>query len=124
VSDASPYTLKKPIVFGSQTIDRLDFREPVAKDLRGVDLSARTIDANLTFASRLCGQPMPVIDQLGMADLEEVLKIVEGFLSPGPGTGPQLAVIGSRTALPRPNCGHDRGAARVLDRQVLWLHRR
>jgi hypothetical protein len=85
--ERTPYTLKKPITHGSETISALAIREPVARDIKGLDLSAKTVDANLVLASRLSGQPMPVIDQLSMVDMQEVLKIVEDFLSDGQPTG-------------------------------------
>lgn len=78
---ATIVTLKKPIQLGSETISKLEFREPVAKDLRKLPLDAMSMGVMLDLAGDLCAQPNHVIDQLGMADTQQVLGVVGGFLA-------------------------------------------
>lgn len=73
--------LRDPIKFGSQTITELTIRPAKAKDLRG--LQTRTgyeLDTALALASRLTGQPNPVIDELAGEDFAEVMAAVADFM--------------------------------------------
>lgn len=85
--------LKKSIIVGETgaPITELHFRaEVVAGDLRGIrvrDLDNPPLDAVLTIAGRLCGQPDVVMNKLSHVDLGALLEIVGGFLSPAPATG-------------------------------------
>lgn len=78
---AKTITLKKPIQQGSETISKLEFREPVAKDLRKLPLENMSMSVMLDLAGDLCGQPTSVVDQLSIADTQEVLGVVGGFLA-------------------------------------------
>lgn len=84
--------LKAPIEFGSQRIDELTFQPLSGKMLRGLRVVAGLeIDAMLTLAGRLTGQPDPVIDKLTGDDLEEVIAIASDFMPGTRRTGPTLS---------------------------------
>jgi hypothetical protein len=71
--------LEKPIKHGSESIAELIFREPKAKDLRGLSMQAKADDL-LKLAGKLCGQPDSVIDEMCIADTKKVLDLVSNFL--------------------------------------------
>jgi len=77
--------LIKPISLGSQVIDELAFREPMAKDLR--DLPKDEVSQVLLLAGRLTGQTSQVLDRLGIEDFLAVGEVVQGFLPGGLSTG-------------------------------------
>lgn len=77
------YILKKPVTVASQTITELTFREPVAKDIKGLDLESSTADGKLTLLGRLSGQSDFVIDSLSLVDVGGAWATVESFLSGG-----------------------------------------
>jgi hypothetical protein len=81
--------LTTPIQFGEETIAELRFREEaVAGDMRGIPMRDPMYwDDLLKLAGRLCAQPDAVISKLSMADLQEVVPLVAGFLGGGPATG-------------------------------------
>lgn len=87
-------TLKKPIVVGEKnpiTITELNFREDMcAGDLRGLrasSLSDPKMEDLLLIAGRLCAQPDPVMQKLGLEDFGEVVSLVQGFINAGQETG-------------------------------------
>ena len=73
-------TLKYPVDFGSQRITALEFRRGRAGDLKGLKLG-ETIptDQVLLVASRLCGQPLKVIESLDVDDSAEVMALALDF---------------------------------------------
>lgn len=79
-------TLRKPIVFGSETIKELVLREPTAKDIRQMKVPPSTDDM-LKLAGNLCGLTPPQIDMLKMKDTMEVLNAVGNFMDDSPETG-------------------------------------
>jgi hypothetical protein len=80
--------LRTPIEFGSQRIEELTFRPVTGKDVRRFQVAAGfEIDACLTLAGRLTGQPDAVIDKLSGDDLEEVIEIAALFMPGGRRTG-------------------------------------
>jgi hypothetical protein len=78
--------LKEPIRFGEQVVDELALRKPKAKDFRSFPENPTMGDV-LDLVGRLSGQPKQVIDELGVEDLAEVSKLVEGFIPGGRATG-------------------------------------
>lgn len=88
--------LKKAIQLGEQgaTVTELNFREEIcAGDLRGVKFSALqdpSPEDYLKIASKLCGQHTELLNNLGMADMTEVCKTIDGFIKAGQmiGTAP------------------------------------
>lgn len=80
------YKLKKPIIFGEETITELQFKPLKFKHLKGVNLEDK-IASTLTLASRLSGHPEPVIGEMDIEDVPEVASLISGFLQPSPATG-------------------------------------
>lgn len=74
--------LRKPIEFGRETIESLEFRRGKLGDLRGVAIDkVPPIDHLLLIASRLSGKPIKVIESLEDEDAEEVLAIALDFFN-------------------------------------------
>lgn len=82
--------LIKPVIFGSDEIKELEFREPVAKDLRKLTGNGGAGEI-LDLAARLCGQTPPMIDMLSIKDTKKVLALVSGFLADSQETGNQAS---------------------------------
>lgn len=82
------HKLHKRIQHGSEEISELEFREPVAKDLRKLTGQGGTGEI-IDLAGRLCGQTPAVMDQLSIKDTKAVLKIVSDFLDDSQETGKQ-----------------------------------
>lgn len=82
--------LRYPIDWGGQTIMSLTLRPPTGKDFRGFPLQPDW-DQLLALASRLSGQPDPVIDRLvgtlTSGDLGEVVDTCLGFTKDSQPTG-------------------------------------
>lgn len=84
----TPYTLKEPIEFGSETITVLEFRKPKARDLLDIPLSGdQRVRGVLQLAGRLCGQPQRVMEEMSIEDFMEVSSIIDGFTPLGQSTG-------------------------------------
>lgn len=85
------YKLLKPVQLGEQgaPVTELTFREEiVAGDMRGIAIRENMLfDDVLKLASRLCGQPEPLLNKLSFPDFQEVAGIVSGFMEAGPTTG-------------------------------------
>ncbi|HET9063676.1 MAG TPA: phage tail assembly protein [Candidatus Binatia bacterium] len=81
-------TLKHPVDYGSERISTLEFRRGCLADLKGMTVgSSPTIDQLLLVASRMCGQPLKVIEKLGDEDGAQVMEIAIGFLGRSLGAG-------------------------------------
>jgi hypothetical protein len=78
--------LKEPVTFGSEVVAELHLRRPRAKDFRRFPMQP-TIGDVLDLVGVLAGQPKPVIDELGVADLSAVMGIVGDFVPGGLPTG-------------------------------------
>lgn len=81
--------LVEPIIFGSETIEELKVRKPIAKDLRKFPAEAKNLGEMLDFAAHLCGQPAPIIDQLCLEDAVNLFEVISNFLPDGLKTGPR-----------------------------------
>jgi hypothetical protein len=82
--------LKRPIYEGSREITELVFnREPEAADLYDIEYSGNSsnIRETIKLASRLTGEPFPILGKLKMVDLKDVNKVVSDFLLDGQETG-------------------------------------
>ncbi len=75
-------TLKEPIAFGSDVIHELILMPLKAKHLRGLPAEL-DMDALLTLAGRLTGQPPKVMDELCMADFQALMEAIACFLDGG-----------------------------------------
>lgn len=72
--------LKRPVEFGSKTIERLELREGRLADLKGIKVGGELpIDTLTTIVSRMSGQPPQVIERLSAADAGEVNAIALDF---------------------------------------------
>lgn len=86
--------LRKPITLGETVIEELVFREPKAKDLRGLSLTIGEggmkleFDSILKLAARCCGQTDAVIDRLGFQDMAEAGEAIMDFIGLSQPTGP------------------------------------
>jgi hypothetical protein len=80
-------TLTNPIDFGSQRIASLEFRRGRLGDLKGMPLQSPSIDQLVLLASRMCGQPVKVIEMLADEDAAAVLEIALVFFGRSLGAG-------------------------------------
>lgn len=87
--ERTPYTLKEPLRDGSQMIEVLNFRKPRAKDIFDMPAQSDKLTPRhmCELASKLCGQPMSILENMSIGDLMEVSSIVEGFMVGGHPTG-------------------------------------
>lgn len=81
--------LRYPISFDGTTINELTFRERVcAGDMRGLKIDELAqVDSILRLASRLTGQPDPVLNKLDAVDVIRITEVVTCFFVPGPTSG-------------------------------------
>jgi hypothetical protein len=92
-----PVTIKLsvPVPFGkNETIEELVFQKGNFGVLKGMNIPIdRTphIDELMTIASRLCGRPLRVIEQLDPDDADEVVAIALGFFARCRGAGKSLS---------------------------------
>lgn len=78
--------LAEPVQFGSETIDTLEFRKPVGKDMRRMPTKP-DISSMMDFAATLCGQPPSFFDMMSAEDVLAAVELVTDFLPSGQGTG-------------------------------------
>jgi hypothetical protein len=72
--------LKFPIEFGKVTITELQMRRGRLGDLKGVKLVTEIpTDHLIMIASRMCGQPVGVIERLDQDDSGEVMAVALDF---------------------------------------------
>lgn len=72
--------LRHPIEFGREHITDLEFRRGKAGDIKGMQLSDKVpTDQLFLIASRMCGQPVKVIEMLDVDDAAEVMGIALVF---------------------------------------------
>lgn len=83
------YKLLEPVVLAGSTISELQFRKPTSKQCRQIPLKEEllTIGVFLDVAAKLTDQPPTVLDQLGMEDMQEVVKITADFIGSSQPTG-------------------------------------
>ena len=73
-------TLKHPVEFGETRITSLEFRRGKIGDMKGIKFGGDIPSEHLILvASRLCGQPIKVIEMLDIEDSGEVMDIALGF---------------------------------------------
>lgn len=78
--------LSNPVMFGTEKIAALVFRQAKAKDFRDMPITPKVGDM-LDIAAKLSGQPPSVIDMLSPKDMAEVMKIMGEFMGDGLETG-------------------------------------
>lgn len=74
--------LKHAVDFGSENIAALEFRRGKLGDLKGMKIDGvPPVDQLLMLASRMCSQPVKVLEMLGDEDGAEVLELALGFFA-------------------------------------------
>jgi len=79
-----PHTVKleRPVEFAGDTISSLTFQRGKLKFLRGMTLERTpTVDEAVLIASRLCGQPVQVIEELEGKDAGEAVAVALAFFA-------------------------------------------
>ena len=75
--------LKTPVTHGEEKITELNFRTPVAKDLRKYEMTDLNKFSKIqSLSAQLCGLPESVLDNLEMEDLINCSRIILSFLPP------------------------------------------
>lgn len=82
MKELTSYTLLEPIEFGSEKIERLEFKPLKAKHLRAISTKAGFGDM-LDLAAKLTGLSTDEIDMLGAEDTMRVVEIVGSFFANG-----------------------------------------
>jgi hypothetical protein len=72
-------TLRKPVTYGSRTIDKITVRPVKGKHMRALRASDNPMAQTLLMASKLSGEVSEVIDELEGSDLHDVLEAVNAF---------------------------------------------
>lgn len=73
--------LKTPLTHGESKIAELNFRVPVAKDLRKYEMTDLNKFSKIqSLSAQLCGLPESVLDNLEMEDLIHCSRIILSFL--------------------------------------------
>lgn len=83
-------TLKlfEPIKHGSTEIREVSVRRLKAKDIQNLsDSDNLTANDQFELYSKLTGQPMSVILEFDVVDLEAIKEVIQGFSKSGPETG-------------------------------------
>ena len=79
--------LKTSLTHGEAKITELNFREPVAKDLRKYEMTDLNKFSKIqSLSAQLCGLPESVLDNLSMEDLINCSRMILSFLPPSPET--------------------------------------
>ncbi len=87
---AWPVTVKlaHPVDFGSERIAELVFRRGRLGDLKGIKPDGiPSVDQLLLLASRMCSQPVKVLELLEDEDGAEVMELALGFFARSLGAG-------------------------------------
>jgi hypothetical protein len=81
-------TLKYPVQFGSESIGALTFRRGRLADIKGLKVDVvPAVDQIMLVASRMCVQPIKVIEMLDAEDASEVIELVLTFFAQCLGDG-------------------------------------
>lgn len=73
MADTVEVKLDYPVTFKDQTIDTLTFRRRKARDLVAMDAVKGEMAKTLALFASMCGQPLPVIEDLDGDDLDKVM---------------------------------------------------
>ncbi len=75
-------TLDYPVEWAGSTVTQLTFRRGRMQDIKGMEVSGiPPTDKLMLIASRMCGQPIGLIEKLDMDDAAEVVGIAIHFFS-------------------------------------------
>jgi hypothetical protein len=85
------FTLRKPIDLtkGGESIDTFELREPTAGEFEKMTKLASSNPAGsvILLISLVTKQPLPVINAMGVRDMNEIGEYLMGFIQPGRSTG-------------------------------------
>lgn len=79
--------LKDPVEFGSEKVQKLEFRTPKMGDIKQLKLSDPSISDIMGLASRLSGVSIQVMDRLSIEDGMKVAELMGNYLNPSQKTG-------------------------------------
>lgn len=87
-----PYQLRYPITgtIGQEpyTIASVTIRRPTGKEMREMDSHVGDLAKSLAMIEALTGLSGFQVDKLDVVDITGMGRIIEGFMEPGPPTGP------------------------------------
>lgn len=89
MSDTETVTLRKPVDWGEgDKVVALTFRRGRLGDMKGIKVTGEPpAESLMLLASRLCGQPLPMIERLDPEDAGEVMGIALRFFAKCLSTG-------------------------------------
>lgn len=89
MAEVKKYTLKHPVVIGTETITELTFGRVKGKYMRSLpaDPKLYTMDTMLVLAAKVTNQVSLVFDEMDSEDVVEVMEIVGELFGAGPITG-------------------------------------
>ena len=69
-----------------ETISEIEIPRPKAHHMRGLNVKRLETDTDEMFKllQKLIGQPPKFLDRIDFQDITKMMKVVEGFLQPGP----------------------------------------
>lgn len=79
--------LRFPVMYGEERIEKVKFRRPKAKDVKGIDLAKMDTDGMIKLMSKCSGQFPQALEELDMLDFNFCGEVFEGFLETGAKTG-------------------------------------
>jgi hypothetical protein len=85
--DSLTITLRKPVVIGDITFDKLDLQEPTAGQLEKASTAASNIGVVINLISIVAVVPRKVVESLCQRDLKEAGDFLESFSAAAPTTG-------------------------------------
>lgn len=75
MTDTVEVKLDYPVTFKDKTIDTLVFRRRKARDLVAMDAVKGDMAKTFALYASMCGQPLPVIEDLDGDDLDRVIEL-------------------------------------------------
>ena len=79
------YKLTTPIKHGLEEITELNFRKPIARDIKKYTSEELNKFGNVQeFAANLCGLPSSVLDHMDAIDLVGCSKLIQDFFTNSP----------------------------------------
>lgn len=97
MSEPLIHPLKHPVTFTFnagkdneriEEIAEVAIRRPKGKDLRLADAQGGDMANQLKLIAQLTGLTIVQVDELDGEDITDISKVIEGFIPPGPETGP------------------------------------
>lgn len=80
MADTVEVKLDYPVTFKDKVIDTLTFRRRKARDLVAMDAVKGEMAKTFALYASMCGQPLPVIEDLDGDDLDKVIEATAGLM--------------------------------------------